>query len=361
MESAIDFTTLISEEDLNQIQEWERNRIASTSNNVYLNSITKFFNWLYEKAPAILKREFIEQCLDQRTNKLDKKSIGNFMERKQHEPMFFSNLNHTVFMCFLAHLRTADNGRLCPTTYQTYRSALYNLCVIYNQLPIYVAMNDKLKNYFSGISRAHASRIRNGQGEIKKGKEPLPFDLYRILAKNFLQKGKKEIFAHTFMVMCWNLMCRASNAYNIKFNHMEWRSDALCIYFAQMKNDQTGSRPRDPRHIYANPLMPEICPILSLGFYWLTYGFVGSSTNALFPGTQRQDDRFRNILADSAQSETVLRELENRAMQYDDLETLSIRKGAATYASSGSIMAPSAAAINLRAGWKLGGIQDTYR
>jgi hypothetical protein len=32
-----------------------------------------------------------------------------------------------------------------------------------------------------------------------------------------------------------------------------------------MKNDQSGERPRDPRHIYANPLMPEVCPILSLG------------------------------------------------------------------------------------------------
>jgi hypothetical protein len=47
-------------------------------------------------------------------------------------------------------------------------------------------------------------------------------------------------------------------------------------------------------------------------------------------------------------------------MQYDDLGTHSMRKGAATYASSGSSMTPSAAAIHLRAGWKLGGVQDTY-
>ena len=93
----------------------------------------------------------------------------------------------------------------------------------------------------------------------------------------------------------------------------------------------------------------QACPILSLGIYWPTYGFVGSSTIALFPGTNRQDDRFRNILADAARSQMVLQELENKAMQYDDLGTHSMRKGAAMYSSSGLIMAPYAAAIRLKA------------
>ena len=38
----------------------------------------------------------------------------------------------------------------------------------------------------------------------------------------------------------------------------------------------------------------------------------------------------------------------------------SIRKGAATYASSGSTAGPSGAAMNLRVGWTLGIVQDTY-
>ena len=38
----------------------------------------------------------------------------------------------------------------------------------------------------------------------------------------------------------------------------------------------------------------------------------------------------------------------------------SIHKGAATYASSGSTAGPSGAAMNLRVGWTLGQVQDTY-
>ena len=116
--------------------------------------------------------------------------------------------------------------------------------------------------------------------------------------------------------------------------------------FSQMKNDQMGLRPRDPRHIYANPLMPEICPILSIGIYWLTYGFIGSNSNSLFPGGSRQDDRFRKILELLVTNDdSIARELESRGIRLTDLGTHSMRKGDATHAASGSTMAPSAIAI----------------
>ena len=37
-----------------------------------------------------------------------------------------------------------------------------------------------------------------------------------------------------------------------------------------------------------------------------------------------------------------------------------MRKGAATYCSSGTTACPSSVAVHLRAGWTLGGVQDTY-
>jgi hypothetical protein len=47
-------------------------------------------------------------------------------------------------------------------------------------------------------------------------------------------------------------------------------------------------------------------------------------------------------------------------MTTDDIGTHSMRKGSATFASSGSTACPSSSAIHLRAGWTLGGVQDTY-
>ena len=139
---------------------------------------------------------------------------------------------------------------------------------------------------------------------------------------------------------------------------MEWSEDALCVYFSHMKNDQTADQPRDPRHVYANPLMPEICPILSLGIYWLCYSFDPSS-NRLFPGAN-QYDRFRKLLSRCLGIKEIAHELERRSIDPHNIGTHSLRKGSATYTASGSTSCPSSTAIHLRAGWALGGVQDTY-
>ena len=66
---------------------------------------------------------------------------------------------------------------------------------------------------------------------------------------------------------------------------MEWGQDTLRIYFAHQKNDQEGTKKRDPRHVYANPLDPAVCPILSLALYLATYPPSSKDNETcLFPG-----------------------------------------------------------------------------
>ena len=153
-------------------------------------------------------------------------------------------------------------------------------------------------------------------------------------------------------------MCRACSASTICFEHMDWRNDALGIIFAHMKNDQTGERKRDPRHIYANPVIPEICPILSLGIYWLCTTFESSSIK-LFAGSA-QKDRFGEILSRVFANKEFQQFLKQCGINPEDLGSHSIRKGSATYASSGSTACPSTTAVHLRAGWALQGVADTY-
>eukprot|EP00644_Phytophthora_capsici_P001362 jgi/Phyca11/105062/e_gw1.10.591.1 len=115
-----------------------------------------------------------------------------------------------------------------------------------------------------------------------------------------------------------------------------------------MKNDQGGDRPRDPRHIYANPLRPEICPILALGIFWACTDFDG--TDLLFPGNN-QYERFRKSLQRILAQEDVAAELSRQGLKATELGTHSMRKGAATFCSSGSTACPSSTAVHLRAGW----------
>ncbi len=139
-----------------------------------------------------------------------------------------------------------------------------------------------------------------------------------------------------------------------------WRNDTLGIYFAHMKNDKYGEQSRDPRHIYANPLMPQVCPILAIELYFLCISVgIGDDDLKLFPGSN-QYDRFRRVLVRLLQSERAGQELEARGMNVDDFGTHSMRKGASTFVASGSTACPPSTAVHLRAGWTLGGVQDTY-
>ncbi|EEY56253.1 uncharacterized protein PITG_22208 [Phytophthora infestans T30-4] len=102
---------------------------------------------------------------------------------------------------------------------------------------------------------------------------------------------------------------------------------AYMIYFAHMKNDQGGDRPRDPRHIYANPLQPSICPIVALGIYWAVSNF--GDGDLLFPGSN-QYERFRKCWLRLLAQESVATELQRQGIVATELGTHSMRKGSAT-------------------------------
>ncbi|ETV76977.1 hypothetical protein H257_09383 [Aphanomyces astaci] len=88
------------------------------------------------------------------------------------------------------------------------------------------------------------------------------------------------VTAHSFLLLCWNLMARAVSTSSIRYEHITY--DALQISFGLTKNDQEG-RMSYPRHLYANLSHPAICPILSLGVLLFTRGVqVPESPTLLF-------------------------------------------------------------------------------
>jgi hypothetical protein len=121
--------------------------------------------------------------------------------------------------------------------------------------------------------------------------------------------------------------------------------DAMTVKFSHSKKDMEGKDSGKKRHVYANPEMPEISCPTSLGRYLVA--FPASPTGKLFVG-RSQYNRFRVLLAKilSDHAEEV------RRMGVDPFEigVHSIRKGAATYCSSGTNCGPSFAAICNRSG-----------
>ncbi|KAJ0399556.1 hypothetical protein ATCC90586_002932 [Pythium insidiosum] len=214
--------------------------------------------------------------------------------RRQLPPVEFSRLEASDFVQWLLSLKKQDGSQLGYAAFNNHRAALFNLYREY-QFTMSVNLKSELSTYFRGLKRMIAERTGNGDQRIQTGKDPLSFELYCALCETTLQMGEESEFVRTFLVVTWNLMDRSSNTVMIHHSQMEWRGDALRVYFAYMKNDQMGERPRDPRHIYANPLRPAVCPILALGIYWAAFPFDKTSSQ-LFPGSA-QYDRFRKQLS----------------------------------------------------------------
>ena len=119
-----------------------------------------------------------------------------------------------------------------------------------------------------GFFRIIALENNDGLGEVREGKDPMTFQLYRLVSLWMIELGSDDgIWGHLFLVLTWNMMCRVNNTSQICLCHMEWADDALRIYFANSKTDQQGAQSKFPRHVYSNPIDWVICPIFALGMY----------------------------------------------------------------------------------------------
>lgn len=142
------------------------------------------------------------------------------------------------------------------------------------------------------------------------------------------------VFAQCFLNLTWNLACRANNTGRIRMNQIRWASsfDAFEIFFGHTKTDQAGEEARFPRHCYANPIDPIVCPVLALAMYFTCcFNSAQENDGQLFPGND-QNQRFSKIFNRCLAEHKA--DVQALGYRLDDLGTHSIRKGAVSYLSS---------------------------
>lgn len=323
--------------------------------------------WLKRNAPHTLTaecRDFLDS-LDAGLTELQvrKKLNERFLQKKTvaNRAVEFGEgkFGVTTIQQWVVSLEKRDGSEAGNSTYENCRSALNDL--YRNWYPQGLTTEDKARMtlFFKGLKNAEAQRKAAGVGKVRVGKAPMSFSLYRQFAQSMLTAVKDTSFTRLFMILSWNLMCRAGNVATICYNHLEWEEDALVVWFAHTKNDQDGSTQREGRHIYANPFNPEICPILALGMFFALYAPTNADDENLFKGT-KQYDRFLKALKGIMGDPIVAAKLDAAGLKPEEIGAHSQRKGASSFAASGSTNGPSAIAICLRAGWTLGNVQDRY-
>jgi hypothetical protein len=111
----------------------------------------------------------------------------------------------------------------------------------------------EIAEYMRGVSREESNR------KAEPGKRELDFRGYKWLCERLLCAG--DLHAWCFCTLTWAMMCRADTTSNTSFSHLCWKEDALCISVPKSKTNQAGEQPAVPKHIYANPRDPAICPV----------------------------------------------------------------------------------------------------
>jgi hypothetical protein len=131
----------------------------------------------------------------------------------------------------------------------------------------------------------------------------------------------------------------------------------MLVIMPRTKTDQCGESSFH-RSIFANPLDPVICPILSFAVALLSHPHhIQGGQHSMFEGRD-QEDRYSKLLASVLENlpESMQAEL---GAKRSDIGTHSARKGAPTYALS-MPGGPSPVSVFLRAGWSLGNVKDRY-
>ena len=136
------------------------------------------------------------------------------------------------------------------------------------------------------------------QNKVAVGKELMSVELLLALCRWFLALGTLEgVFAYCYLVLTWNLACRAQSTANIRLKNITWTTfDSFEIYFGHTKVDQFGDDTKYTRHLYSNHLCPIASPTFALAVYLSScFNTVQSRTDYLFPG-QNQHVRFARQL-----------------------------------------------------------------
>jgi len=247
-----------------------------------------------------------------------------------YHPVDLPKLDPWIFLSFLLSITNAKDKEY-NKLYGGHRSALTHLFTICEVSPS-ESFRSKMKRYMTGLKNTSAAARNEKGSKLGEGKEPLPFAVYRALCKWLLEEGDAEsIFGHCFLTTTWNLMCRSRNTVYVRLEHMGWENDAMTIQFAHTKTDQEGKDDGYKRHLYANPDVPEICPISSIARYRMAFPSIESGY--LFPGSS-QYDRFRKLLGRIINQHSD--EIRRMGIDPINIGVHSIRKGAATYCCNGT-------------------------
>ena len=298
-------------------------------------------------------RKHLRKCIKEHLKKMNRYD--------NNCPVVLQHVSFSEFTKYMLDFRSKDEDGvlhyLSKSAYGHMKSAFGNLFKTSGQ-NMESVLAAELNQFSNSLSRKIAeAKVSSGQS-LDEGKKPMSFAVYQLMCRKLLESDQADtLFAHTYLVLEWNLMARAHMIADMDVAHIEWGQDSLIFFFGKSKRNQTGEDADRPFHVYSNPENPEVCPVLALATYLVAYPDVLRTRGLLFPGSSQYSRFLKTFHATIEKHEDEFKSL---GVSKGDLGSHSCRKGAITLVTTGCTVSPPMAAVCLRAGWTMGPVKDRY-
>jgi len=273
--------------------------------------------------------------------------LGTFKKRVQNKRMREEGKAATI----LIHLGLSVFDLACSSL-----SHLYLQCGIDKEV-VSKDLWAQVSTYKKG-SRCAGAKERKKLGlSTVEGKKQLPFMGYRLLAKILFESDHPEhVYAHTFLIIDWNLVSWSETVIDSKINLVLFEKDSLLFDMGVTKTDENGTRNVDhPWHVHGCLEYPEICAQLSFARLIMANPLILNGRTELFEG-ESQYDRFYSMFRGMVGSDEWCGTFAALGITPEDFGTHLIQKGAAMHVATGSTACLSIASICLCANWAMPGV-----
>ena len=218
---------------------------------------------------------------------------------------------------------------------------------------------DKLDLYLFSYKRQVAAGKGNGDVQTKEA-DPITKELYMLICKWAAEDGNTMVEFWTKTQ--WNCMSRCGNIDYLGFSNFRIVLDAHAVTHDTTKKDKDGDR-CFAKHIYANHEYHYLCQWTAMGNYCALYKNELGQTQKLFMWNTKDGSaakKYQEQLKALVNKTEERRNIVSSHCRKGHFNAYGLRKGAASYASSGTTCAPSLSSIAHRGDWSMGSVFDIY-
>ena len=345
---------------LREVEAVKRNRIANSTRRQYCAANVTFMIFLFKHFPSVLKPDFLQlytSLNDEGTPREFSRGVKDSLEENKKLPVDLTKLTTDMFMAYLLSLKRPNGNYYSNSYYECKKSAFLNLISESGNEWDRASLKE-VASVMISLKKTIAKHNHDNGIQVSEGKEHMSWACYALTCKLFVEDGSPSaLFGLIFLTLQWSLIARSESVEKISLDQLSYANDHFKGFFPKHKGDQIGLNKDEPRHVYSNPIQPEVCAMRAMACYFFTFPQILQDGKDLFPG-EDQHNRFHGILLKLL----VDNEHEYNAIgvSHQDIGTHSVRKGAATYCCAGVHPGPPVISVCLRAGWSVGRVKERY-